>query len=174
MPKSATLLLIRHAEKSGDPDDTGLTPAGEARAQAYAVFFQRMMSGTSRLPPPAFLIAAAIAPDSHRAHSTLEPLAVALGIEIDARVADGDYPTLARRLLEDARYDGATTLVCWTHKKILGLAKALGAPDSLLPKQWPDDTFGWMLRLEYDAAGTLADATLASQRLMFGDCGDEP
>jgi hypothetical protein len=34
MPKSATILLIRHAEKTGDPVDATLTAAGEARAQA--------------------------------------------------------------------------------------------------------------------------------------------
>jgi hypothetical protein len=34
MPKSATILLIRHAEKTGDPVDATLTTAGGARAQA--------------------------------------------------------------------------------------------------------------------------------------------
>jgi len=174
MPRSATVLVIRHAEKSGDKQDIGLTPAGQARAQAYVAYFQALTSGASHLPPPAWLIAAADEKDSHRSRLTLEPLAAALGLPIDARLADADYRTLAQRLREDAHYDGATTLICWTHKKLPGLAKALGAPASLLPAKWPDEVFGWMLRLDYDAAGELAEATLHNQRLMFNDCGAEP
>ena len=174
MPRSATVLVIRHAEKSGDKQDIGLTPAGQARAQAYVAYFQALTSGASHLPPPAWLIAAADEKDSHRSRLTLEPLAAALGLPIDARLADADYRTLAQRLREDARYDGATTLICWSHKKLPGLAKALGAPASLLPAKWPDEVFGWMLRLDYDAAGELAEATLHNQRLMFNDCGAEP
>ena len=169
MPKSATLLVIRHAEKSGDPDDIGLTPAGQARAQAYVAYFQTLALGSARLPSPAWLIAAADSDDSQRSRLTLEPLAAALGLEVDAGLPDGDYRTLAKRLREDPRYDGATTLVCWTHKKLPRLAKALGAPASLVPDKWPDEAFDWLLRLDFDATGALAGATLDSQRLMFGD-----
>jgi len=170
MPKSATVLVIRHAEKSGDPDDIGLTAAGEARTHAYVSFFQTLALGAARVPPPTWLIAAADAKDSIRSRLTLEPLAAALGRKIDATLPDEDYKQLAERLHEDARYDGVTTLVCWTHKKLPRLAKALGAPDSLLPKKWPDEVFGWLLRLHYDEAGALASATLENQQLMFGDC----
>jgi hypothetical protein len=170
MPRSATLLVIRHAEKSGDKHDAGLIPSGQARAQAYVVYFQTLASGSSRVPPPAWLIAAADSDDSQRSRLTLEPLAAALGLEIDARLADRDYHALAERLREDSCYDGATTLICWTHKMLPRLVKALGAPATLLPGKWPDDVFGWLVRLDYDATGALAGATSINQRLMFGDC----
>src|SRR4051794_5283970 len=125
MPKSATLLVIRHAEKSGDRRDVGLIPPGQARAQAYVAYFQTLASGAARLPSPAWLIAAADSGDSHRSRLTLEPLAKALGLDIDARLPDGDYQQLAERLGEDPRFDGATTLVCWTHKTLPRLVKAL-------------------------------------------------
>jgi hypothetical protein len=174
MPKSATLLLIRHAEKSGDPDDAGLTPAGQARAQAYVAYFQALTLGSARIAAPAWLIAAADDADSQRSRLTLEPLAAALGLPLDTSLGDDHTRQLVHRLREEARYDGATTLVCWTHKYLPALATALGAPKSLLPDGWPEDVFGWLLRLDYDAAGALAAATRHEQRLMFGDCGTSP
>lgn len=169
MPRSATVLVIRHAEKSGDPDDAGLTPAGQARAQAYVAYFQALTLDGARIATPTQLIAAADAPDSRRSRMTLEPLAAALGVEIDTRVSDDHTKRLVERLRDDARYDGATTLVCWTHKHLPALVEGLGAPDGLLPEKWPEDVFDWLVRLEYDAAGVLARATRHEQQLMFGD-----
>jgi hypothetical protein len=40
-----------------------------------------------------------------------------------------------------------------------------------LSDAWPDDDFGGLLRLQYDAGGQLADAHLGNQQLMFGDSG---
>jgi hypothetical protein len=174
MPKSATLLVIRHAEKSGDPDDTGLTPAGQARAQAYVAYFQTLTLGSSRIAPPAWLIAAADAPDSQRSRLTLEPLAVARGRPLDASVSDHHTKRLVERLHDDPRHDHTTTLVCWTHKHLPALGRALGAPASVLPDAWPEEVFGWLLRLDYDADGALAQATLHNQQLMFGDCDIGP
>ena len=34
------LLVMRHAEKSDDPDDPDLTPAGQARAKALPAYIQ--------------------------------------------------------------------------------------------------------------------------------------
>ena len=169
MPKSATLLVIRHAEKSGDADDTGLTSAGQARAQAYVVYFQRLMVDSVRVAAPSWLIAKADEAESRRARLTLEPLAAALGLPIDTDLREEQTRQLAQRLREDSRYDGATTLVCWSHKHLPALAKALGAPKSLLPDEWPEDVFDWLLQLDYDAEGALASATRHAQRLLFGD-----
>jgi len=174
MPKSATLLLIRHAEKSGDSDDTGLTPAGQARAQAFVAYFQTLTLDSVRVTAPAWLIAKADEAESRRARLTLEPLAAALGLSIDTDLSEDQARQLVKRLREEARYDGATTLVCWSHKHLPTLATALGAPKSLLPDGWPEDVFDWLLRLDYDADGALVAATRHAQRLMFGDCGSSP
>ncbi|MDR7099815.1 nucleotide-binding universal stress UspA family protein [Lysobacter niabensis] len=174
MPKSATLLVIRHAEKSDDPDDTGLTPAGQARACAYVAYFQTLTLDSEQIAPPSWLIAKANEAESRRAVLTLEPLAAALGLPIDSELREEQTRELAQRLREEARYDGATTLVCWSHKHLPKLVKALGAPKALLPDDWPEDVFDWLLRLDYDAAGELASATRHEQRLMFGDCAASP
>jgi hypothetical protein len=170
MPKSATLLVIRHAEKSGDPDDAGLTPAGQARAHAYVAYFQTLRLGSAKIAPPVRLIAAADAPDSQRSRLTLEPLADALGLDVDASVSDEHTRRLVKQLRDDAAHDGGTTLVCWTHKHLPALVEGLGAPESLLHGTWPEDIFGWLVQLEYDAAGALTRATRHDQQLMFGDC----
>jgi hypothetical protein len=169
MPKSATLLLIRHGEKSGDPEDATLTAAGQARAQAYVAYFRNLMRDSLPLPAPSFLIAAADSKNSVRSRLTLTPLSQSLGLPIDATVEDRAYPELARRLLGDSRYDHVTSLVCWHHGQILALARALGASEQALPDSWPDDVFGWLLRLDFDALGRLANVHLCSQQLMFAD-----
>jgi len=170
MPKSATLLVIRHAEKSGDPDDAGLTPAGQARSLAYVAYFQTLRLGSQAIDAPTRLVAAADAPDSRRSRLTLEPLAAALGLEVDASVSDEHTGRLVKQLREDARYDECTTLVCWTHKHLPALVEGLGAPESLLHGTWPEDIFGWLVQLEYDDGGALTRATRHDQQLMFGDC----
>ena len=168
MPKSATLLLIRHGEKSGDPEDAMLTAAGQARAQAYVAYFRNLSLDSQPVAAPSFLIAAADSKDSVRSRLTLTPLSQALGLPIDSAVADHDYPQLAQRLLGDARYDHATSLVCWHHGQILALARALGAAESALPHIWPDTVFGWLIRLEFDATGRLAIAHACNERLGSG------
>jgi hypothetical protein len=71
MPKSATFLLIRHDEKSGDPMDATLTAAGEARAQAYVAYFRNLTRGPSPVATPTHLIAAADSLHSTRSRLTL-------------------------------------------------------------------------------------------------------
>jgi hypothetical protein len=173
MPKSATLLLIRHAEKSGNAQDPTLTAAGQARAQAYVAYFGNLMLDSKPVPPPSFLIAAADSKDSIRSRLTLTPLSQALGLPIDVTVEDHAYPELSRRLLEDSRYDQVTSLVCWHHRQIQALAKALGASAQTPLDAWPDDIFGWLLRLDYDATGRLAKVDVHNQQLMYGDHVDK-
>jgi hypothetical protein len=174
MPKSATILLIRHAEKFGDPLDPTLTPAGEARAQAYVAYFRNLAHGPSPVAAPKHLIAAADSVHSTRSRLTLAPLAAALGLDIDVSVDDHDIQRMADQLLAGAQYDHATMLVCWHHGQILALARALGAPASSMPAAWPDPVFGWLLRLDYDASGRLLQAHASNQQLMFDDQGASP
>ena len=174
MPKSATILLIRHAEKSADPLDAALTPAGEARAQAYVAYFRNLARSPSPIAAPTQLIAATDSVHSTRSRLTLEPLAATLGLPMDLTVADHDFQRLADRLLGDRRYDNATTLICWHHGQILALAQALGAPPPTLPSMWPESVFGWLLRLDFDANGQLLKAQASNQQLMFDDQGASP
>lgn len=174
MPKSATLLLIRHAEKSGIREDAGLSPSGDARAHAYVAFFRSLRIQGSRVLAPAWLIAAADSVHSMRSRLTLAPLSQVLGLPVDTAVADHAFAELALRLLVDARYDNATTLVCWHHGQLLNFARALGVATAALPSVWPDTEFGWLLCLLFDAAGALTSTRIDSQRLMFGDKDQAP
>lgn len=179
MPASANILLVRHAEK---PDSgTGLSPAGQARAQAYVAYFQNYAIGGDVLELR-YVFAAADSDKSHRPRLTVEPLAQALGLKIDDRHADQDYAKVADDLLTHDKYDGSNVLVCWHHGEILDLASALGAsagtlpPSSNWPAKWPGDVFGWVLQLCYGADGSLipAQTLCLSQQLMYDDCGQQP
>lgn len=179
MPTSANVLLVRHAEKP--ESGTGLAPAGQARAQAYVAYFQSYAIGTDTLKLD-YLFATADSHDSHRPRLTITPLAQALGLTIDDKHADKDYGKVADDLLTHGKYDGSNVLVCWHHGEILELAAALGAsastlpPSSSWPTKWPDEVFGWVLQLCYDADGRLipAQTLCLSQRLMYDDCGQQP
>jgi hypothetical protein len=147
-----TILIIRHAEK---PEfGLGLAPEGRARARAYARYFQelRLDSKPLRLD---YLVAADDSEHSQRSRLTLEPLAEAIGLKPDLRFQARQSLDLASELR--SRSHGQTILICWHHREIPDLLRALGAdPDRLLPHgQWPAQQFGWVLKLPYDHQGHL-------------------
>ena len=124
MPKNTNILMIRHSEK---PDSgTGLDVAGQERAQAYVIYFQNY-SLNSNLVKLEYLIAAADSSESHRPRLTIQPLATAIGLDIDAKHKDKHYQKVADDILQNSKYDGSNILICWHHGEILDLAAALGA-----------------------------------------------
>ena len=147
-----TILIIRHAEK---PDfGQHLSPEGKARAQAYVRYFQELR--LDRKPARVdYLVAADDSEHSQRCRLTLEPLAEALGLKPDLRFQARQSLDLAREL--ESRPHGKVILICWHHGEIPALVKALGAdPKRLLPHgDWPDQQFGWLLKLRYDEQGQL-------------------
>lgn len=179
MPSNTNILLIRHGEKP--QAGTGLSPAGQARAQAYVAYFQNYAIGGTTLKID-YVFAAADSAESHRPRHTVEPLAGALGLAINDKHADKDYAQVAQHLSTHPRYDGSNVLVCWHHGEVLNLAAALGASGSTLPPasgwpaKWPGEVFGWVLQLCYGADGTLdpSRTVCLSQQLMYGDCGQPP
>jgi len=68
---------------------------------------------------------------------------------------------------------GKVILVCWHHREIPELLQRLGAdPEKLLPGgEWPQQQFGWMLRLSFDENGKLipSRAKRVKEHLMPGD-----
>ena len=142
------ILIMRHAEKSGDPDDPHITEAGLQRALTLADFVPR------RFGPPHFIFAAADSTHSSRPYETVRPLSEASGIGIDSIYADQDYGALAQALRGDARFSAKTVVVCWHHGNIPNLLFALKAPDGSYPDPWPRDTFNLIIKftLEADAA----------------------
>jgi phosphohistidine phosphatase SixA len=141
------LLVMRHAEKSADPSDPNLTPAGEARAKALADYIPNEFGA------PDFIFAAAISKHSARPYETVKPLSKRTGVPIDATIADQDYGFLASELLKDTDYAGKTGVVCWHHGNIPSLMHALGAPSNAYPDPWDPKVFNLILKVEFPAGG---------------------
>jgi hypothetical protein len=164
------VLIIRHAEKPASGD--GLTPVGEARAEAYVQYFQNYkVNGTPFRVD--HLFAAADSKGSKRPRLTLTPLSQAMGLVIDQRFTDKQFQELANELR--ATPQGKHIVICWHHGEIPGLLRALGAaPEQLLPKgKWPDEVFGWVIQLRYDGEGQLVEAKRIKESLMPDDAGME-
>ena len=161
-PKNTTVLIIRHAEKPDDGD--GLTPAGEARAKAYAEYFRDFKFHSEPVKLDA-IFAAADSKNSRRPRLTVEPLARALGLAVNTSYRDKEVQPLASEL--EAHDSGKNVLVCWHHGAMIELLRAMGAdPETLLPGgKWPGDEYHWVVVLRYDAEGRLKDAEKIDEQL---------
>jgi phosphohistidine phosphatase SixA len=167
-PKSALanveVLIVRHAERAGDED--ALTPAGLARAKAYASYFKSLSLDGRRIH-----LTHLFAEKSLRTRLTLEPLSKAMGFPLDTRFSTKESDQLANDL-EHHSY-GREILICWHHSKMPALITALGGnPDALLPGgKWPKSTYDWIIDLRFDAAGHLSPASekCVHEHLMPGD-----
>ena len=148
----ATILIVRHAEKTGE--GIGLSPAGEVRAQVYASYFEHF-SMNGRPIHIDQLVAAEDSSKSSRPRLTLEPLSTEMDMVINQPCPEHAVTTLVDWLKQRPAHQ--TTLVAWHHTKIAKLLAALGAdPQTLLPEgHWPNDTFDWVVALRFDHEGKL-------------------
>jgi broad specificity phosphatase PhoE len=137
------ILLMRHAEKSDDPLDPDLSPAGHRRAEQLASFIP------ARFGTPDFLFATAESKHSRRPIETITPLSQSCGVPIDSSFADQDYAALAHELTKKNHIEGKLILVCWHHGNIPSLAYALGAKNSDYPDPWPADVFNLILKFKF-------------------------
>src|SRR5438067_10905293 len=110
-----TVILIRHAEKVIDPNnsDPDLSPAGQARAQELA----RMFGDGG--------INAIYATQYQRTQQTVRPLADRLGVPVNL-VDSKKTPELIKQLLSDHR--GQTILVAGHNNSVPEIIAALGGP----------------------------------------------
>jgi hypothetical protein len=164
----ATILIVRHAEK---PDTgPGLTPAGQARAQACVAFFENFNLDGTRVRPD-YLIAAADSSSSVRPRLTIEPLSQALHLKIHQHYKDRQFAELASEL--ESYPHGKIILISWHHGEIPALINALGVnPTSVLPApKWPPSVFGWVVVVQYDHDGRPSHEELVRENLMPDDAG---
>jgi hypothetical protein len=150
-----TILIVRHAEKPDSGPD--LSPAGSARAAAYAQYFNPFRAAPGGPFTPDMLIASRDTTKSDRPELTLKPLGAALRLSIDTRFANRDVKDLAETLRSTAH--GKHILIAWHHGHIPKLIRALGGdPDKLLPGgEWPEDVYDWVVELSFDNDGKLTD-----------------
>jgi hypothetical protein len=152
-----TILIVRHAEKPDGDGNPGLTPAGEARAKAYANYFQHFQLDGAPVKIDT-IIATADSENSDRPRLTITPFSQASGIKIEQPFPDKEVKALAHWLA--AGEPNRTILIAWHHGKLPKLLNQLGAdPDELLPDGvWPEDTYNWVIALKYDSDGNLTEA----------------
>jgi phosphohistidine phosphatase SixA len=137
------ILLMRHAEKTGDPDDIHLSKQGDKRAKKLATYIPETFG------IPDYIFAAARSKRSIRSIETMQPLAAAIGKPVKFNVEDKQFSDLVDHLMSDAEYRGALVIVCWHHGKLPGIAKALGAPPGTYPDPWRDDVFDLIVDLDF-------------------------
>ena len=153
---NARILLMRHAEKSGDPMDPHLSPEGYTRAAKLADYIPATFG------IPQFLFATSISKHSMRPIETIQPLSAKIGVATDPTYADQDYGALASQLLSDPRYGnaGALIVVCWHHGNIPSMAHALRAKPGAYPDPWDAGVFNQILSLTYSGGGEPEVTTL--------------
>jgi hypothetical protein len=137
------ILLLRHAEKPGDPKDPYLTEAGRRRADRLAQFIPAMFG------KPDFVFAAAVNKHSFRAYLTMRPLCDAIAVRPDTSFESEAYHPLANKLFSDPFFAGKLVVVCWAHKELPKLANALKARQGDYPDPWDDSVFNLILQFDY-------------------------
>jgi hypothetical protein len=155
----ASVLLMRHGEKSGRKNDVHLNARGQARADALPSLFPAVF------PAPHFIFATAATANSNRPAETVMPLAKMLRLPVNSRFANDEYWLLVRELLTNEIYSAKNVLICWHHRKIPLMAVALGVTETLPP--WTEGQFDRIWRIEF--SGRTAALSNLPQHLVPGD-----
>lgn len=138
------IILMRHADKTGDDGDEDLSEAGRARAEHLATYIPQTFG------KPDFIIATARSKHSDRPRETVQPLADALGMKVEHDMEKDEIEDLADMIFNDPDYKGKTLVICWHHGSLPAIATLLGAPAGSYPDPWPDDAYNLILDLQYD------------------------
>jgi hypothetical protein len=156
------VLVIRHAEKP--PAGDGLTPAGQARAEAYAKYFHPFNDGTESFNIDS-LYATSDTTKSARPKLTLAPLSEATNLPIDTRFGNYDFDFLVHSLRHEQH--GKHVLIAWHHGKIPDLLNSLGVDSTtVLPNgRWPDNVYDWVIEIKYDKNGKVAKAQRIQEQI---------
>ncbi len=169
------VLIIRHAEKTGEKGDIHLSKKGVERADVLFRLFEATKERAKPFPTPDFIFAASNDKSSQHPFETVAPLAKRFKLTINEKF-DSKLPTkaddktgmhrLRDEIFGDSKYFGKTVLVSWRHKSLPELAKTLKAADA--PAKWKDEVFDRVWQINYNDEGktTFLDRP---QRLLQGD-----
>ena len=141
----ARLLIMRHAEKTGDDFDRHLSAQGQQRADRLVTYIPQTL-GT-----PDFLIAAKPSKKSQRPTDTIAPLANALGLKINESFDDDETGALVEHLGGSQTNAAKFGVISWRHSDIPALMAALGAPDDSYPHAWDPAVFNLILDITFGA-----------------------
>jgi hypothetical protein len=178
------VLIIRHAEKTGEKDDIHLSREGKERAEVLYRLFVASKDRPAPFPTPDFVFAAIRHKVSQRPLETVTPLAERLKLPINQTYDSKLSSKVSKKGVKDnaaknpgplelrdeifgqPKYYGKVILVSWRHSTISDLAKALKA--SNVPAKWEDHDFDRVWQISYDDQG---NATFLDrpQRLLPGD-----
>lgn len=138
------IILMRHADKTDDPNDEDLSDAGWERAKRLATYIPETFG------KPDVIIATAASKHSDRPKDTVKPLAEALGLQVQDYFKNKEFADLVDEIFNDPDYKAKTVVICWHHGKLPAIAALLGAPAGSYPDPWPDDAYNLILDLQYD------------------------
>lgn len=161
--RPAQVMLIRHGEKPVDGDD--LSDRGWDRAKALPQLMKRADLTRFGQPVGLFAMVPTAKRKSMRAIQTLQFLSQAIGVRTNTDFERDMVEPLATEILENSIYDNKAVWVCWEHKVLVDIAKALGVDD---PPDWPNDQFDRVWVITYDTGGH-ATLTDLPERLLPGD-----
>lgn len=138
------ILLMRHAEKTGDTNDILLSAEGAKRANRLVTYIPETFGR------PDFIYAAARSKRSIRSIETMRPLAAALGIEVQHHIEDKAFKSLVTEIFSNPGYHGKMIVICWHHGKLPEISALLGGREGSYPTPWPQDVFNLILDFRYD------------------------
>ncbi|OUM66364.1 hypothetical protein PIROE2DRAFT_40834, partial [Piromyces sp. E2] len=138
LTQAKLVMIIRHGEKLND-EVTNLSPKGEARAACLINVFGN--NGTYVSPQKIYAQSPTEKKQSTRPKDTVEPLAKALGLQVDLSFTSGKVKKLANAI---AMAPEEVVLVSWSNDKIEDIAEEFGIPN---PPKWDGSVFDevWML-----------------------------
>jgi phosphohistidine phosphatase SixA len=143
------LVILRHAEKTGEKSDPHLSLPGRKRAERLVAYIPATFGR------PDFLIAARTSNRSRRPVETLEPLAAALSLEIDAKLDDSDVDELIEVLRDKKRYQGKVGVISWRHSDMPELAHKLGEGSNVVPEHWDAADYTSIVDITFPGDGTV-------------------
>jgi phosphohistidine phosphatase SixA len=138
------IILMRHADKTDDPNNEDLSEAGMARAERLATYIPETLG------KPDYIIATSHSKHSNRPRETVAPLANALGLKVQHDYENDEFEDLVDEIFSNPEYKGKTVVICWHHGKLPAIAALLGAAQGSYPDPWPEDAYNLILDFRYD------------------------